>query len=223
MYRTIRPLTISLLGSAALLAGAQSALAADLPPPPPPIEIRESNYDWGGVYIGGVIAAGSVDNTYIPIGAADPEISGSGIVGGGMIGYNYQIDDFVVGVEGDYMFTGIHNRNSADGVDQEFSYLATIRARAGWAHDNTLFYGTAGVAFMRSKFHIMPADETLTKTHVGYTVGLGIEHAFTENLTARTEYLYASFGKKDYVYTVGTVRTGIDDVHIARAGLAYKF
>jgi len=223
MLRTKNTLIVSALGCAALLTSAKISLAADLPPPPPPMEIRQSTYDWGGVYIGGLIGVGSVDNTYIPIGAADPEISGSGLVAGGMIGYNYQLDNFVVGAEADAMYLDIHNRNSADGVDQKFSSLYTIRARLGWAHDNTLFYGTAGVGFIRSKFHIMPADESLSKTHTGFVVGGGIEHAFTENFTARAEYLYGEFEKKNYVYTVGTVRTGLDHLHIARAGVAYKF
>ncbi len=218
-------LALSTLGLTALLWGTATALAAELPPPPPPpIEIRQSTYDWSGVYIGGLIGAGSVDNMYIPIGAADPEVSGSGIVGGFMAGYNYQINDFVVGAEADIMFTGIKNRNSADGVEQTFSYLSTIRARAGWALDDTLIYLTGGVGFIRSKFTLLaPFNEAQSKTHIGYVVGGGIETAFTDNLIARAEYLYGSFGTKDYVYTPGTVRTGIDNIHIARAGFAYKF
>jgi len=98
-----------------------------------------------------------------------------------------------------------------------------MRARLGYAHDNTLFYGTAGIGFIRSRFHIMPADESISKTHMGYVVGGGIEHAFSPNITARAEYLYGSFNKKNYVYTVGTVHTGLDNLHIARAGVAYKF
>ena len=224
MSRSTNTLLLSGMACTALFLGIKSAIAADLPPPPPPpLEIRQSTYDWGGVYIGGLIGVGSVDNTYTPIGAADPEISGSDIVGGGMVGYNYQIDQFVIGAEADAMFTGINNKNSADGVEQDFSYLTTIRARAGWAHDNTLFYGTAGVGFLRSRFKLTAFNEAKSKTHVGYVVGAGIEHAFSPNIIARAEYLYGSFGKKNYVYTPGTVRTGIDDLHIARAGLAYKF
>ena len=220
-----KKLVLSTLGFAALLSGGSSVFAADIdpPPPPPPLEIRQSTYDWSGVYIGGLIGVGSVDNTYVPIGAADPEISGSGIVGGIMAGYNYQINEFVLGAEADIMFTGIKNKNSADGVAQNFSYLSTIRARAGWANDNTLFYATAGVGFIRSKFELTAFNESESKTHVGYVVGGGIEHAFTPNLTARAEYLYGSFGKKNYVYVPGTVRTGVDNLHIARAGFAYKF
>lgn len=224
MSCTKNTLVLSTLGLAALLSGPVSALAADLPPPPPPMQIRQSTYDWGGVYVGGLFGAGSVDNTYVPIGTPDPEISGSGMVGGIMAGYNFQVNEFVVGAEADIMFTSINNRNTSDGVAQKFSRLSTIRARAGWAHDNTLFYATAGVGFIRSKFSLLaPLNESLTKTHMGYVVGGGMEHAFTQSLIARAEYLYGSFGKKNYVYAAGTVRTGVDHLHIARAGLAYKF
>jgi len=225
MSRIKSTFAICLLSGVSLLTGTISALAADLlpPPPPPPIEIRQSSYDWSGVYIGAFIGVGSSDNDYLPIGAADPEISGSGILGGVMAGYNYQMEDFVVGAEADFTYTDIHARNTADGVDQRIPYFGTIRARLGWAHDNTMFYGTAGVAFLRSKFHIEPADETRSKTHVGFVLGGGMEHAVTDNILVRAEYLYAHFGTKDYEYTPGTVRTGVDNLHIARAGVAYKF
>ncbi len=226
MSCTKNTLVLSALGFSALLSGTASVLAAELPPPPPPpppVEIRQSVYDWGGVYVGGLIGAGSVDNAYLPIGVADPEIAGSGLVGGFMAGYNFQVDELVFGVEADIMFTRIDNANTLDGVEQDFSYLSTIRARAGWALDDTLVYLTAGVGFMRSQFSLTAFNERRSKTHVGYVVGGGIETAFTENLVGRVEYLYGSFGKKNYVYTPGTVRTGIDNLHIARAGLAYKF
>ena len=155
MSRTTNNLIASVLGCAALLAGAKLALAADLPPPPPPLEIRQSTYDWGGVYVGGLIGVGSVDNAYIPIGAADPEVSGSGLVAGGMIGYNYQFDNFVIGAEADAMYMDIYNKNSADEVAQKLSSLYTMRARLGYAHDNTLFYGTAGIGFIRSRFDLL--------------------------------------------------------------------
>ena len=222
MYKLIKAVSLATVAYSAIAANI--ALAADLPPPPPPmVEIRDSTYDWSGAYIGALIGVGSADNTYVPIGAADPQIAGSGLLGGIMVGYNYQMDNMVAGVEADGMFTGIHPENSADGVDQKLTYLATIRARLGYAHDNTLFYGTAGIGFMGSKFHILPANETVKKNHIGFVVGGGMEHAFTQNFILRAEYLYGRFGKKNYVYTPGTVKTGMDNLHIARAGFAYKF
>lgn len=225
MYKYRTPLVAALFAGMATIAAAKMAKAADLPPPPPPpmVEIRPATYDWSGAYVGISIGVGSIDNTYIPIGAPDPDLSGSGVMLGGFIGYNTQWNNMVAGVEADGMATWIKPRNRSDGVDQHATYLSTIRARLGWAHNNTLFYGTAGVGFMRTKIHILPADETRAKTHVGYVVGGGIEHGFTPNVTARMEYLYGSFNNKNYVYTPGTVRTGIDHLHIVRAGMAYKF
>lgn len=222
MYKLIKAVSIASVATVALATSV--ALAADLPPPPPPmVEIRETSYNWSGAYVGALIGVGSADNTYVPIGAPDPEISGSGLLGGIMIGYNHQMGDLVVGVEADGMFTNIKPRNTSDGVDQKISYMATMRARLGYAHDNTLFYGTAGVGILRSKLHILPADLTTSKTHVGFVVGGGIEHALTNNFVVRAEYLYGRFNKKDYVYVPGTVRMGMDHMHIARAGVAYKF
>lgn len=220
---TLRSLLVSAaLGTSAIIASPALTLAADLPPPPPP-PMRAATFDWSGAYVGALIGVGSVDNRYVPIGAPDPELSGSGLVAGGMVGYNYQMGNYVIGIEGDGMFTDIKPRNTSDGVDQKFGSLFTLRTRFGFAHDNTLFYATGGLGFLRSRLHIMPADETLTKTHIGVVAGGGIEHGFSPNMLARAEYLYGHFQKKNYVYTPGTVRMGVDDLHMFRAGLAYKF
>lgn len=211
------------LGTTAIIAAPAITLAADLPPPPPPPPMRAATFDWSGAYIGALVGVGSIDNKYVPIGGPDPELSGSGLIAGGMIGYNYQMGNYVLGVEGDGMFTNIKPRNTLDGVDQKIGSLYTLRTRFGYAQDNTLLYVTGGIGFLRSKLHILPADETLTKTHIGVVAGGGIEHGFSPNLIARAEYLYGTFQKKYYRYTPGTVYMGIDDLHMFRAGLAYKF
>ena len=210
---------------AGMLAGPLGALAADLPPPPPPppVEMRPAVYDWSGAYGGVVVGGGFVDNEYTPIPGNDPELAGDGVVGGGVIGYNYQMGSLVIGLEADAMAANIDPTNSIDGVEQDVSFLATIRARFGWAMDNTLFYGTGGVAWARSKITLTGFNESQRKTHIGYVVGGGMEHAFSEHFTGRLEYLYGHFKDKNYVYTPGTVVAGIDDLHIIRAGLVWKF
>ena len=57
------------------------------------------------------------------------------LIGGVHAGYNWQSGARVFGVEGDVSF--------GDGVD----YLASARARLGYARDNLLLYVTGGVAF----------------------------------------------------------------------------
>lgn len=232
-----RLLILSATGLAALLTSTSFSLAADLPPPPPPIEIRQSNFDWSGVYVGGYIGVGSDDTAYIVNGGGDPDLNATGLIGGGMIGYNYQMDDVVFGLEADGSFINtdpVHRElgGNQDRVDQDIKWMSTVRARLGWARNNTLFYGTAGVAFAKSQLHIsnnppaplIPVDAKASKNHVGFVVGGGIEHGFSQSLLARLEYQYARFNKKTYSFSTGdTVKTGIDNMHMIRAGVAYKF
>ena len=80
---------------------------------------------------------------------------------GGTIGYNWQMSSFVVGFEGDASWVGEYGSHFDDGLAsinnpngpftnvQSFTketWLATARARFGYAVDNLLFYGTGGYA-----------------------------------------------------------------------------
>jgi outer membrane immunogenic protein len=93
----------------ALLALQGAATAAGLPPRPPPPVVPP--FTWTGFYLGGNLgyAWGSADPslalTDTGSGLAD---SGSnrfnlnGVIGGGQVGYNYQITNWVMGVETDF-------------------------------------------------------------------------------------------------------------------------
>ena len=66
---------------------------------------------------------------------------------------------------------------------------------------------------------------------IGYTVGGGLEYAFTNNWSVKAEYLYVDLGSKKTTYTstdpalAGTSFTGKrdNDFSVARVGLNYKF
>ena len=205
-----------------MIMSAPAALAADLLPPPPP-EMRSSVYDWSGAYVGGIITGVFVDSNYLPIGGADPNLDGDGTIGGVLAGYNYQMGNFVMGVEGDVQFGEVDPNNILDQVTQEIDFMATLRARLGYAHDRTLAYATGGVAFMDSEITLPAFAESDSNSHTGYTLGGGLEHAWTDSLLARVEYLYANFNTKNYTYTPGTVRYYADDFHMFRFAGAWKF
>jgi outer membrane immunogenic protein len=73
----------------------------------------------------------------------------------------------------------------------------------------------------------LPASDT--RTHFGFVVGGGIEHAFTPNFHGRLEYLYGSFNDKTYDLSVSTCGTpcfadlDFDQLHLVRASLTWNF
>jgi outer membrane immunogenic protein len=80
-----------------------------------------------------------------------PNQSPSGATIGGTIGYNHQIDRFVIGVEGDFNFANISD-SKRDGnylvETSNIEHTATIRARAGvLLTPAVLAYATGGFAF----------------------------------------------------------------------------
>ena len=99
-------------------------------------------------------------------------------------------------------------------VDQ----LLTARARAGFAMDRALLYVTGGYAGAEDKVS-MPGFFSSTDWRSGGAFGGGIEYAFTNNISAKAEYIYAPFQSKSYV---PGAKSDLD-LSLVRAGLNYKF
>jgi outer membrane immunogenic protein len=225
--------------AAALLGMASTAVfAADLPPPPPPVEdLRPATYDWSGPFVGGLLTGACMDSHYIPSQGPDPELSGCGVMGGVIAGYNFQMDDLVVGIEGDWSWGGKNiAKNSLDLIEYDLDSIATLRGRIGWAMDDTLLYVTGGAAwadgsmtgtYLAPPAPGVPTTETVDKSHMGWTIGGGLEHAFTDSVHFRLEYLYADLGNEDYVFGAGCVCEGLADldlkIHTVRAAITWNF
>jgi outer membrane immunogenic protein len=208
---------------AALLAGvATSALAADLPtrkaPPPPTPAYAPPAFTWTGFYIGVNGGYGFGDLTKSNFG------SPSGGLVGGTAGYNYQIGQFVAGVEGDLDWADLNKSgvNAIAPYKTDIDSLATVRARAGFAVDRALLFVTGGYAGaeMNASYAGIGSQSDWRS---GGVIGGGLEYAFTDNISAKAEYLYAPFYDKSYFGgTPGAEKSGLD-LSLVRAGLNYKF
>lgn len=227
------------------LAIAGPALAADLPsrhvaPAAPAVA---PIFTWTGFYagvnIGGAWEHGSLhvrdEDTLqsINLGAALGlrESDSGGFTGGAQIGYNYQIGQFVVGLETDIQYSDLSGKTRpvtfADGnvgVGRgEVEYFGTVRGRIGAAFDRALIYVTGGLAYGETKFRGLDTTAGLSfsksKTTAGWTIGGGLEYAFTDNITAKAEYLYVDLGDNRY-YGANKAETKFS---VVRAGLNYKF
>lgn len=234
-FRTFDCRMVAGAAFAALVATA-SAQAADLPsrviaPVAPVIPVTE--YDWTGAYIG--IAAGGdfIANPYstdrlatgFPVNQATntADFNQSRFRLGGYLGYNYQIGQVVIGVEGDGAYDfgsrkstiGIPGEDlvgapNVDSVSANSRYDASARARLGVVLlPSLLFYATGGVAFRDASYSAScPGTgvnsfcsraefQTFSSTRTGYTVGGGIEGVVFKNLIARAEYRYSDFGTQN--------------------------
>ena len=189
------------------LLPAISALAADLAslPPPPVNELRPAHYDWTGVYAGGWMGLSCLDGRGILHdngSGLDYSNGGCGFKGGALVGYNYQIDQIVLGAEADLGTSSDIVRNTLPTADFRFNmnYLATVRGRAGWAMDDTLIYVTAGGAYAQGELNgiVAAVPNHLKADQFGWTVGAGMEHAVSDRLRLRMEYLYTQFPTTKY-------------------------
>lgn len=196
-----------LIGSALICAAGGSAFAADLPntkeppvyaPPPPPA------FTWTGLYIGAQVGyqwGNTTPNVFAPgpaYVATLPVSDNDGVTGGGHIGYNLQVSQFVFGLEGDVDGSSFNGGNGGGIVaySTREPIEASIRGRAGFAWDRVLFYGTGGVAFgdFNDIYTSGLGTDNIWQTRVGWTAGGGVEYAINDNWSVRAEYRYTDFG-----------------------------
>jgi outer membrane immunogenic protein len=222
------------MASAVLMVATGSALAADLPSrreppvyiPPPPL------FTWTGVYVGGQIGYGWANNSISSTLGGFSSSSTGGVVGGAHIGYNYQINQFVVGLEGDVDGTSIRKSASTSfpifaSASSSLPIEGSVRGRIGYAWDRALFYATGGAAFadIKNSANVLGITSSTSTGRVGWTVGGGIEYALTNNWSVRGEYRYSDFGRTSALVPT-TPPVGFSNhltEHAVRVGFSYKF
>ncbi len=177
-------------------------------------------YNWSGVYLGADLGyrfnGGYIDEF-------DDHYYTKGVLGGVYAGYNWQIDQYVFGVEGDWSWTGnsLKDTDFAPGFSASVDDIATIRGRAGISFDRFLAYGTAGVAFVRQTYDGPGFSDS--EWHTGWVAGVGGEAFVTQNLTFRAEYLHVDPGKTSYNVGSGDYDGDVKGIDIFRIGAAFKF
>ncbi|WP_069307046.1 outer membrane protein [Methylobrevis pamukkalensis] len=228
----MRNLLLAGTAAALLLGSASLASAADIAEPipaAPEAPMEAAIFDWTGIYAGANIGYGfggeDVIGTRPPgLGVGTAEISG--VFGGLQVGYNYQMGSAVVGIEADLQLADIEDDVSNGTVSgtATVDWFGTVRPRVGFAYDRTLFYGTGGLAYGHYEYEgsAFGTSAGADDTYVGWTVGAGVEHSFTDNLSAKVEYLYVDLGNKD-VSILGVETTPSPNFHSVRLGLNYRF
>jgi outer membrane immunogenic protein len=196
-----------------------------------------SAQDWTGFYVGGNAGYGvdsarsakfppnSTNAVYFTDGdfPTTLETDASGFVGGGQLGYNYQLaPQWVVGVEGDMQGSDINGSKTVMTIPngdipftttlrQRNSWFGTLRPRAGYIfpNPNWLTYVTAGLAVGNTsvRFNTLPtyvacsgsttcANGSGSSVKLGWTIGAGEEVMIAANWTVKVEYLFVDLGRQ---------------------------
>lgn len=219
-----------LLGASMLVIGS-AAQAAD-----PAIDVPEMQ-DWSGIYAGVQAGYGWGDRDWDDdAGFFDDEAFRydlRGAVAGGQIGFNFQTDNFVFGIEADGAWSDMRDSVSEPlfgpfhiDAEAEMEWLATVRGRAGFAWDRFMIYGTGGIAFANVNTDVTTpfiGNDSDSATHTGWAAGVGIEGMITERVSLKAEYLHAGFGKEDFNYYTSTDGRADLDVDIVRLGVNWHF
>ena len=173
-----------------------SAMAADLPArmePVAPVAYVPA-FSWTGFYLGGELGWIQTNPRYttgaLLLGTPFVVTSGSdknGLTYGILAGYNYQVGQLVLGVEGDFagwtVGTIRYTAITGDFLTAHSKWGGSIRGRLGYAVDHALFYVTGGAAFVSNETSIPTTGISIggDGTRVGWTVGGGVDYAFTNN------------------------------------------
>lgn len=258
-------LRTTLIASAALsLMTFSSALAADMAVKAPVYKAPPA-FSWTRCYVGATGGYLKPKDTTTRIRPGDPDLAlsqtlgnvptsvgpdGDGYLVGPQVGCDHQYSNRVVlGIVTDLSHVDAPREanvvlgaaNVTTRFTQELEVFGTVRARLGFAVDQTLFYATGGLAYGKTKANaaIFPGPGFVgpalagsqSNWQWGWTIGAGAEWALNQTWSLGIEYLYYDLGSDTLtaptVNGVPPFETAFFDYdtkgHIVRAALNYRF
>lgn len=241
-----------IIGSAVACALASASYAADLPVKAPQMMMQtQAVSSWTGFYLGlhGGYAWGDstatavTGNANFPVGSTVSSGHPDGGLFGAQIGYNYQISQWLIGLEGDYSIgdisgtetttTAIGNTSTSSG---KMKWLADVTGRLGYVvMPDLLLYFKGGWAWthheasstLTSPAGVVLSTSSGSEDRDGFLVGGGIEYAFAPHWSAKLEYNYMDFGTKTVSRVTNTGVNNLRDnslnLNVIKAGFNYRF
>jgi outer membrane immunogenic protein len=254
MSRFAAVTALSLIFAGFISGSHSTAQAADLPiykgvPPLPQID------PWTGIYFGvnGGYGWGQktfLDNFPTPDLALDAQPSTGGGIGGLQVGYDKQFNWLLVGVEGDFDWSGVKNSNFSCFTfgDQECSahpeWFGTATAHVGAIWGSFAVYGKGGAAWTEDSYTDVATcqgNQPLRKDGItaacgdpfnsndirfGWTVGGGVEYRISPSWSVFAEYDFMNFGGKSVSFTDGGTGFFTEEIYqkvnIVKVGVNYK-
>jgi outer membrane immunogenic protein len=175
--------------------------------------------------------------------------SASGWLAGAQLGYNWQRQSFVYGLEGDVSLMHLKSNmttmlpspfpffpSSMAMTNASMDWYGTFRGRLGWSAGPVLFYGTGGVAYgnveMNSTVSLgtasLPAQAWSARA--GWVAGGGIEYMMRPDVILSVNYQYVDFGRVSLASSATVLGTPLNETASARmrfqavtAGVSWLF
>jgi outer membrane immunogenic protein len=216
-----------------------------------PINESPSNsypYDWTGFYLGSdggygrSMLKGTLTDT-ADASLAPYSYGVSGPLAGLFVGGNYQLNKWVIGAEGDWQWSNLIGNDqtlapvASSGAFPTGPFMisttvkdyASIRGRLGIAFDRFFVFGTGGWAWGNpSTFYALIGAAPFMRQGGyggGWSAGLGVDYALTNNVFGRIEYRYTNFTAPGFVSAATNFANAANRIPLndLRAGIAYKF
>lgn len=172
---------------------------------------------YAGLHGGWTEANAKVTDTNGGVNPGPFGYSPDGAMGGGQIGYNYQLSRFVLGLEGDVGYAGLNGKGvigsasatSHQDLTLDSGLYADFTGRFGVTWGNALFYAKGGYAFYDGSAKQKTTNPGYVTTGTGqwngYTVGGGVEYLLVDRWSIKGEYTYTDFG------SLGGKQTNVGD------------
>lgn len=251
---------LTAVASAVAFAGGPDAMSGPVAAAPAPVS------DWTGIYAGGNLGGA------MGMAPTNMSISGSGVTAaqvssynaantnkfnvnsailGAQLGYDYEIYDFVVGLETnfDYMSQNAakttssttSNANSFTGANSvQTNWFYTLRPRLGYSlnEDTVMVYATGGLAAANLTYTNATTEspggvasngpQEQASALLGWTAGGGVEWKFVPNWSLQGQYLYADLGNMHQAFNgSGTTEYQTQSAslteNVVTAGINYHF
>lgn len=182
----------------------------------PPLDSVASSSIWSGVYTG---LYGGLDwKTVGVMGANDIDLNQQKEVGA-YVGINQALGDAIVG--GLEWMAGFSGKEETEaGITAKQDWETSLRARMGYAFEQNMIYGLAGVS--ASQLELSDATGSDTRWLAGWTVGAGIERQLTDQIIGRVEYDYTDYGERKFGLGAGSTDADLSG-HGLKLGLGVKF
>jgi outer membrane immunogenic protein len=238
-----------LLGTVGMLALgiAAPASAADLAARPytkAPPPIVAPIYDWSGFYIGANGGWGQAHACWDFVTLVGPVLSdgcrnASGGMLGGQLGYRWQMNQFVFGLEAqgdwaDLSGTRISLINPAFSTRAKVDGIGLFTGQIGYAWNAALLYVKGGAAVTSNHFDILTTLGGLdlagtSSTRWGGALGVGFEYGFAPNWSVGAEYDHLFMGNSNNSFGVvnpivaGALNRISEDVDMITLRVNYRF